>query len=248
MPGRVQQVVLVAGDVDLEVDRTADDLVRRGLVHAALFVVAGPDAGHVARGRHVGQQASGRVHRLHPRPVERRVHRVVARLVDPPLLDLLGVQPRRGVEDGDPVTHQLAVRDHLGLHRLHGVEVDRTLLVGAHQVRYAEHGDLVDGLQAGEPRALRDVTDVVVGTEPGRGQGGGRGGRVERGLAGRQPFDRPAAGLLQLDQLRGRVDHGDHVLLALGHAGPVELLGHLAVALDHDPEHVRARGCRRRDR
>ena len=112
----------------------------------------------------------GRVHRLHPRPVERRVLRVVARLVDPPLLDLLGVEPGRRVEDRDPVAHQLAVGDHRQLHGLHGVEVDRALLVGAHQVGHAEHRDLVDGLQAGEAGALGDVADVVVGAQPGRRQ------------------------------------------------------------------------------
>ena len=62
-----------------------------------------------------------------------------------------------------PVAHQLAVRDHRQLHGLDGLLVDRALLVGAHQVGDADHGDLVDGLQTGEAGALGHVADVVVG-------------------------------------------------------------------------------------
>ena len=194
-PLGVQQVVLVAGDVDLDVDRPTDDLVGGRLVHSAGVVVAPPDAGDVARRWHVGQQPGGRVHGLHPRPVQGGVRGVVARLVDPPLLDLLGVEARRRVQDRDPVAHQLAVGDHGGLHGLHGVEVDRALLVGAHQVRYAEHGDLLDRLQPAEPGALGHVAHVVVGAQPLRGDGGRRGRRDQGGLAVREPLHRSAAGV-----------------------------------------------------
>src|SRR5690606_33324473 len=48
---RVEQVLLATGDLQLQVDGAADDLVRGRLVHAALEVVAGPDAGDVAARR-----------------------------------------------------------------------------------------------------------------------------------------------------------------------------------------------------
>ena len=47
-PDRVELVLLGPGEVQLQGDRPADDLVRRRLVDAALAVVAGPDAGDVA--------------------------------------------------------------------------------------------------------------------------------------------------------------------------------------------------------
>src|SRR5882672_7695957 len=47
-PARVQEVLLRARDGVLEAERAADDLVRGGLVHAALSVAARIDAGHVA--------------------------------------------------------------------------------------------------------------------------------------------------------------------------------------------------------
>ena len=58
------------------------------------------------------------------------------------------------------------MRDHRRLHRLDRVKVNGTLLVRAHQVRHAEHGDLVDGFQAREPASLGDIADIVVGIEP----------------------------------------------------------------------------------
>ena len=76
--------------------------------------------------------------------------RVVAGLVDPPLLDLLGVEAGRGVEDGDAVAHELAVGDHRELDGLDALEVDDALLVHGHQVGDGEHRDLVDGLEPGE--------------------------------------------------------------------------------------------------
>ena len=55
----VEQVLLVAGDVDLKIDRPTDDLVGRRFVDAAGVVVTPPDTRHVTGGRHEGQQAGG---------------------------------------------------------------------------------------------------------------------------------------------------------------------------------------------
>src|SRR5207237_9636429 len=46
-PARVHEVLLRTRDGVLEPERSADDLVRRRLVHAALRVAARVDAGHV---------------------------------------------------------------------------------------------------------------------------------------------------------------------------------------------------------
>src|SRR6266849_6427507 len=94
-PVGVQQVVLALGDVELEADGAPHHLVRGRLVHAAGVVVAAPDASHVtARGHeHVGPRAG--VGDLDPRPVQHGVLGVVACVVDPPLADLLGVEPGR---------------------------------------------------------------------------------------------------------------------------------------------------------
>ena len=119
---------------EVEIERAAHDFIGRRLPHAARVVGAGPDAGHVAGRRHEGEQPSHRVHGLDPRPVEGGVHGVVARLVDSPLLDLLGVEAGRGVQNGHPIAHQLAVRDHRELDGLDGLEVDRALLVRGHEV------------------------------------------------------------------------------------------------------------------
>ena len=112
--------------------------------------------------------AGQRVDDLDPRPVERRVLRVVAGLVDPPLLDLLGVEAGRRVEDRDAVAHQLAVGDHRQLDGLDALEVDDALLVDGHQVGDAEHRDLVDRLEAGEAGPVGGVADVVVRRDAGR--------------------------------------------------------------------------------
>ena len=145
-------------------DRAADDLVGRCLVDAAGVVVARPDAGDVAARRHEDcAWPDERVEDLDPRPVERRVLGVVAGLVDPPLLDLLGVEAGRRVEDGDAVAHQLAVGDHRQLDGLEALEVDDALLVHGHQVGDAEHRDLVDRLEPGEAGPIGRVADVVVG-------------------------------------------------------------------------------------
>ena len=66
-----------------------------------------------------------------------------------------------------PISSQCAIIAEL--HGLHALEVDGALLVGAHQVGDADHGDLVDGLQAGEAGAVGDVADVVVGGQLRRG-------------------------------------------------------------------------------
>ena len=149
------------GEVELQADRAADDLVGRRLVDAAGVVVARPDAGDVAGRRHEPRLAGQRVEDLDPRPVQRRVLAVVAGLVDPPLLDLLGVEAGRRVEDGDAVAHQLAVGDHRELDGLEALEVDDALLVHGHEVRHGQHRDLVDGLEAGEAGAVGRVADVV---------------------------------------------------------------------------------------
>ncbi len=112
--------------------------------------------------------AGERVEDLDPRPVQRCVLRVVAGLVDPPFLDLLGVEAGRRVEDRDAVAHQLAVGDHRQLDGLDALEVDDALLVDGHEVRDAEHRDLVDGLEPGESGPVCRVADVVVGRDPDR--------------------------------------------------------------------------------
>src|SRR6266699_3743671 len=91
---------------------------------------------------------------LEPGPVEGGVLRVVARLVDPPLADLLRVQPGRGIEDGDPVAHQLAVGDHCQLYGFDLVGVDHAALVRGHQVGDAEHRDGVDGFETSKSGAV----------------------------------------------------------------------------------------------
>ena len=210
----------------------AHDLVRRCLEHATGVVVARPDAGHVPTGRHEPGGARGGVEDLGVGPVERRELRVVAGLVHPPVLDLLRVEVRRRVEDGDPVAHQLAVRDDRELHRLEALAVDRPGLEGSHQVGYSDHGDLVDRLQAAEPGALRDVPDVVVRAEAGFGcrlGWGDQGGSALGGLAhGRAGLD-----LLERDHLGVGVDPGRDVGVPLGDRDVVEGLGLGAVDV-HD--------------
>src|SRR5207248_626462 len=165
-PLRIQQVVLALGDLQLERDRAADDLIGRGLVHAAGVVAARPDAGHVAAWRNEIRLAGEGIENLDPGPVEGGVLGVIARLVDPPLADLLRVQPGRGIEDGDPVAHQLAVGDHRQLHGLDLLGVDHAALVRGHQVRHAEHRDGVDGFETREPGAVGGIAYVLVRSHP----------------------------------------------------------------------------------
>ena len=140
-----------------------------------------------------------RVEHLDPRPVQRGVLRVVAGLVHPPLLDLLGVEAGRRVEDGDPVAHQLAVGDHRQLHGLDALEVDHALLVGRHQVGDADHGDLVDRLEAAEAGAVGGVADVVVGRDAGRASGAAAASEGDRAAV--TVCRRPSPSLLEADQL-----------------------------------------------
>ena len=171
IPDRVELIVLGAGDVELEGDRAADDLVGRRLVDAALAVAAGPDAGEVAGRRHEDRLAGDRVEDLDPGPVEGGVLAVVARLVLAPLLDLLGVVVGRRVEDGHPVAHELAVGDDRELDGLEPVHVDDAGLVQRHQVRRRDHRDLLDGLEAAEARPVGHVADVLVRGDPDRAAG-----------------------------------------------------------------------------
>ena len=176
------------------------------------------------------------VEHLHPGPVQRRVLGVVAGLVDPPLPDLLGVEARRGVEDGDPVAHQLAVGDHRQLHRLDALEVDHALLVGRHQVGDRHHGHRVDGLEAAEAGAVGRVTDVVVGGELARRR---RPATAEVDGSRRRTLHRAARRrLFEADELRLGVDDGDRVLLAPLGGQPVERLLGPAAPLDDELELV----------
>src|SRR4029453_3230709 len=89
-PLGVERVVLVAGDLALEGEGTPHDLVGERLVHAPLVVVAGPDAGHVARRRDEDALPAGRVEDLDAGPVEGGELGVVTGALDSPFLDLLG--------------------------------------------------------------------------------------------------------------------------------------------------------------
>ena len=160
--------MLALGDLQLEGDRAANDFVGGRLVHAAGVVVARPDAGHVSAGWHVVRLARERIEHLDPWPVERGVLGVVARLVDAPLTDLLRVQTGRGIENRDAVAHQLAMGDHRQLDGLDLVGINRTALVGGHQVGDAEHRDGVDGLEAREPGTVGAVAHVPIRSDAGR--------------------------------------------------------------------------------
>src|SRR2546430_13623093 len=170
-PLLVQQVVLALGDLQLEGDGAANDLIGRGLMHAAGVVAARPDAGHVAARRNEIRLAGEGIEDLDPGPVEGGVLGVVARLVDPPLADLLRVQPGRGIEDGDPVAHQLAVGDHSQLYGFDLVGVDHAALVGGHQVGDAEHRDGVDSFETSKSGAVGRVAHVLVRGDPGGHRG-----------------------------------------------------------------------------
>ena len=139
-------------------------------MNSAGIVTARPDAAHVAARRHKGGLAGDRVKDLDPGPVESRVLRVVAGLVHAPFPDLLRVQSGRSIEDGDPVAHQLAVRDHGEL----------TTLVGGHQVGDAEHGDVVDRFEAGKAGPIGRVSDVLVRSDA---RGHSRPATLKRNLA-----------------------------------------------------------------
>ena len=209
MPTLLRPPCSALRDLEAEAVDAHDDLVRGRLVDAAGRVGAAPDAGHVARRRHQHRLVRQRVHDLDPRVVERGELGVVARGVHPPLEDLLRQQVRRRVEDRHAVAGALAVGDHLAL------EVAQLDVVAArgerHHVRHADHRDLVDGGQAAHALAAGDVAlevgrlDVVGGRRR-RREGVGAGGRARV---------RQAAGLGDLDELRGGVDLRREVLAPL---------------------------------
>src|SRR6266702_4224662 len=66
--------------------------------------------------------------------------------------------PVGGTIVGRPVTGSITL-----IHGQYAVGVDDALVEGGHQVRHAQHGDLVDGLQAGETGAVTGVADIVRG-------------------------------------------------------------------------------------
>src|SRR6267378_737818 len=136
-PARIEEVLLRPRDGVLEAERTADDLVRRGLVHSALRVAARIDAGHVPRGRNEDVPLLGVV-RLDTREVVRRVLRV-ARLGH--LCDAILAQLLRRVEDREAVLVVLAVRDYRILDR------------GVRLARRADQGDLRDVVEDVQARA-----------------------------------------------------------------------------------------------
>ena len=240
---RVEEVLLTAGDLELQVDGAADDLVGRGLVDAALGVVAGPDAGHVAARRDQPGLAAGRVEGLDPRVVQGGVVGVVAGRLLAPDPDLTRVQAGRRVDDGDAVAHQLAVRDETELDGLDGLQVDRAALVGGHQVGDGDHGHLVDGLQAAEAGAVGGVAEVLGGAgvttgvlDRGGVRGGGRGGGEGDGLVLGADELRGGRGLGHGDELGALLDLGDHVVAAALLGGHVEGLDGLAAVLDDELE------------
>src|SRR5205807_7208793 len=136
-PARVQEVLLRARDAVLQAECAADDLVRGSLVHAALIVRAGVDAGYVARGRNEDVALLGVVH-LDPGEVVRRILRV-ARLGH--LCDAILAQLLRRVEDREAVLVVLAVRD------------DRVLDGRVRLAWRADQRDLRDVVEHVEPAA-----------------------------------------------------------------------------------------------
>src|SRR5205823_9280173 len=161
---------------------------------------------------------------------------VVLRLADPPLAHLLRVQAGRGVEDGDSVAHQLAVRDHRALDRLHGFEVDDAGMVRGHQVRDRQHRYGVDSLEAAEARAVVRIADVRIRRDTYRRRSAAAG---KGGVTLRYRFHRGGAGnLLELNELRLRLDGGHDVAPAFLGRHVVVDLRLLAAPLDDQLEHV----------
>lgn len=195
-------------------------------------------AGHVTARRDQGVAAARRVEDLDPRVVESRVARVVTGVLVAPGAHPLGVHARRGVEDGDPVAHLLAVRDDRQLYGLDALGVDVAALEGAHQVRDGDHRDLVDRFEAGEPGTRGGVTHVLRGVEPRHtGSRGARGGGGEGdGLLLGAALGR--AGLLgDLDEL-GVAGLGDQIALDVLAGRDVVRLHGLAGLAHQQPEAV----------
>ena len=129
-----------------------------------------------------------------------------------------------------PISSQWAIIAELD--GLDGLEVDRALLVGAHQVGDADHRDLVDGLEAAEAGAVGDVADVVVGGRARRRRGGRRRGAASVTLPGAGSLDgarRPTSSMrISLDCC---VDRSSTTFcLPRLVVTPVELLDDLAAA------------------
>ena len=109
------------------------------------------------------------------------------------------------------------------------------------QVRHAQHRDLVDALESGEPGAVGGVADVVVGAHFDRGRGG-RFAAAQRERALRRNRKRAGAlGLLDGDELRLGLHLRDDVVRALAGRDVVEHLRLAAVLLDDQLEVVVAR-------
>ncbi len=147
------------------------------------------------RRRHEDVLAAGGVEHLEPGPVEGRELGVVAGPVDAPLLDLLGIEPGRSIEDGQPVAHQLAVGDHRQLDGLHALGVDHPALVGSHHVGDHDHGHVVDRLEAAEAGSVGAVAHVLVGRDA-RGCGGSAATGQLLAACGRPTFGDGASGYL----------------------------------------------------
>src|SRR5688572_10990093 len=153
---RVEQVLLAAAHVVLEVQRATDDLVGGRLVDAALRVDARVHAGDVTRGGHE-DVALLRIVDLDPREVVRAVLGVarLGQLVDA-AVDRLG-----RVEDREAVLAGLAVREDRvldGRRDLTGSRDERDLL------------DLLEHLQAGaraRAAVLADPQTVTTTTASG---------------------------------------------------------------------------------
>ncbi len=116
------------------------------------------------------------------------------------------------------------------------VGVDHAALVGGHQVGDAKHRHGVDGLEAGKARAVGRVANVLIGRNA-RGHGGAA--ALKRNLARGGDLFQCAGGpdLLELDQLRSRLDGRDDVVLALA-AGDVVVLFTIFAARDDQLERV----------
>src|SRR5467141_1358151 len=169
-PARVEEVLLRPRDGVLEPQRSADDLVRGRLVHAALGVAARVDAGHVARRRNEDVALLGVVH-LDPGEVIRRVLRV-ARLGH--LCDAILAQLLSRVEDREAVLVVLAVRDDRVLDR----RIRLSWRADERDLR-----DVVEHVEAGAPAGalvLADEQRRAGASGGGRGGSGCRGGGLAR--------------------------------------------------------------------
>ena len=171
-------------------------------------------------GTMIGRLVIG-IHHLDPRVVQRRELRVVAGGAHAPVQDVLRDHPGRAVEDRHPVAHVLAVGDHLAL-QVADLDV---VAVGAERpdVGHDDHGHLVHRGEAAHALPLGDVTLELRGGHLLRAAD--RGAQREA-AGGGDPLGvgEGRAGLLDRDQLRGRVDLGGDVRAALLEGQPLVLL------------------------